>query len=336
MVWDSNGRRTWFGGVCLFLTTSVLAAQTFQDCPDCSRMVVLRGGTFTMGSPESEPERHKSEGPRSQVKVETFAIGETEVTRGQYAVFVKETRRQLPARGCYTFGINNDVVFSSDAGEKLSDPHASWLNPGFEQTDEHPVTCVSWQDAQDYVSWLARKTGRAYRLPSEAEWEYAARAGSTSMFPWGSDENDACRYANVGDRSLLRANTIVRGQVETALRTGQLVLRFAQCDDGSAYTTAVGQHQPNAFGLYDMIGNVWEYVEDCWQESLPDSGRAHEETSCGLRRVRGGSWDDSPAELRSARRSRVKPDLRRNDDGFRVARDLTAAEKAEALGKAAP
>jgi len=116
---------------------------------------------------------------RREVKVESFAIGQMEVTRGQYAIFVKETQRQPPAQGCYTFGINNDVIFTNDV-EKLMDPHASWLNPGFDQTDEHPVTCVSWQDAKDYVTWLARKTGRAYRLPSEAEWEYAARAGTSS------------------------------------------------------------------------------------------------------------------------------------------------------------
>jgi formylglycine-generating enzyme required for sulfatase activity len=256
------------------------------------------------------------------VKVERFAIGETEVTRGQYAIFVKETRRQPTGQGCFKYGFN-DVVYSSDV-EKAMDPQASWSNPGFEQTDEHPVTCVSWEDAKDYAAWLARKTGRAYRLPSEAEWEYATRAGTQSMFLWGSDENAACRYGNVGDASLLRANAIVRGQVEAGLRAGQLNLRFVNCDDGSPYTAAVGRRQPNAFGLYDTIGNVWEYIADCWQESLPESGLAYEETSCKSRRVRGGSWDDAPPELRSARRSRVKPNVPRNDAGFRVARDLGA------------
>jgi formylglycine-generating enzyme required for sulfatase activity len=187
---------------------------------------------------------------------------------------------------------------------------------------------VSWQDGKDYAAWLARKTGRPYRLPSEAEWEYAARAGSTSIFSWGSDENASCRYANAGDSSLMRANAIVRGQVDTALRAGDRSLRFVQCDDGGPYTTAVGRYQPNAFGLYDTIGNVWEYVEDCWRESLPENGDAHEQAVCDSRRVRGGSWDDAPPELRSARRSRVKPDLPRNDGGFRLARDLTAAELA--------
>lgn len=331
MSWSVNGRREWLLGVWLLFASSVPAAETFQDCPDCLRMIVIRGGTFTMGSPENERERLKFEGPQRQVKVDSFAIGETEVTRGQYAIFVKETRRQPPAQGCFKFGFNN-TVFSSEVSEKDMDPKASWRNPGFEQTDEHPVTCVSWQDAKDYAAWLAHKTSQAYRLPSEAEWEYATRAGSTSIFPWGSDENEACRYANVGGPSLLGANRIIRGQVDTALREGQLRLRFVQCDDGSPYTTAVRRHQPNPFGLYDTIGNVWEYIEDCWQESLPESGRAHEETSCKSRRARGGSWDDSPPELRSARRSRVKPDIPRNDGGFRLARDLTSAEIARSLG----
>lgn len=315
-------------GVWMLLAASASAAEPLQDCPDCSRMVVIRGGTFTIGSPENEPERKRSEGPRREVEIASFAIGATEVTRRQYAIFVQETRRA--AHGCFTFGFNHPatLVFSDQLTAEQIDPRASWRDPGFAQTDDHPVTCVSWQDAKDYAAWLARKTGQAYRLPSEAEWEYAARAGSTSPYFWGSDEDAACGYANVGDPSLVRANPILREQVEMALRTGQTNLRFVHCDDGSPYTTAVGRYRPNAFGLYDTIGNVWEYVEDCRQESLPESGRAHVTPPCEFRRVRGGSWDDSPPELRSARRSRVKPDVARNDGGFRLARDLTAAELA--------
>jgi formylglycine-generating enzyme required for sulfatase activity len=293
-------------------------------------MVVIHSGKFTMGSPRNEPERFRFEGPRSRVKVASFAIGETEVTRGQYADFVEETRRQPPAQGCFTFG------FSNILDDKVVDPQASWRNPGFEQTDEHPATCVSWQDAKDYAAWLSSKTGRPYRLPSEAEWEYAARAGSTTIFSWGSDENQACRYANVGDPSLLRALPKLRETVESLLRAGDAAARIVQCEDGSPFTSAVGRHQPNPFGLYDMIGNVWEYVEDCWSESLPESGLAHVETPCEFHRARGGSWDDSPRELRSARRSRVKPDVRRNDGGFRLARDLTTADLSTGGIRAAP
>ena len=331
MSWRFNAHRQWFFGAWILLAAAVPAAETFRDCADCSRMVVIPGGTFTMGSPADEPERKKFEGPRSNVQIAPFAMAQTEVTRGQYAIFVEETGRQPPANGCFTFGINTNIVYSTDVTDQDMDRQASWRNPGFKQTDEHPVTCVSWQDAKDYVEWLARRTGKPYRLPSEAEWEYAARGNSTSIFFWGGDENQACRYANVGDSSLLRVNAIIRGQVETALRTGELNLRFAHCNDGSPYTKPVGSYQPNKFGLYDMIGNVWEYVEDCWQESLPENGSAHEVTPCEYRRARGGSWDDSPPELRSARRSRVKPNVPRNDGGFRIARDLTAAEIAHAV-----
>ncbi len=182
--WDFKGRSGWLLGAGMLFASSVMAAGTLQDCRDCSRMVLIRGGSFTMGSPENEPERLKSEGPPRAVTVSAFAIGETEVTRGQYAVFVKETRRQPPAHGCFTRGY-------SIVEDNAMDPQASWRNPGFQQTDRHPVTCVSWQDAKDYTLWLSHKTGRSYRLPSEAEWEYAARAGTTSIFFWGSDESFA-------------------------------------------------------------------------------------------------------------------------------------------------
>ena len=317
--------RRWLGVFGLVLTGGATAAQTFRDCSDCSRMVVIPGGTFTMGSPETEPERKKFEGPRSNVKVTSFAIGATEVTRGEYAVFVRETGRPAPPNGCFEFGFV-EVLYSTDVIDQMMNRSASWRDPGFQQTDQHPVTCVSWQDTKDYVEWLARKIGKPYRLPSEAEWEYAARAGTTSPYPWGNDEEAACRYANVGDASVQRTNRIIRDQVEKGVARGELVLRMVHCDDGSPYTAPVGKYQPNAFGLYDMIGNVWEYVEDCWQEALPENGLPHEEASCASRRVRGGSWDDSPSELRSARRSRVKPDIPRNDGGFRVARDLTPGE----------
>ena len=332
MSWRINAHRQWLFGAWILLSATAPAAETFRDCAGCSRMVAVRGGTFTMGSPADEPERKKFEGPRSDVQIAPFAIGETEVTRGQYATFVKETRRQPPANGCFTFAINNTIVYSTDVTDQSMDPHASWRNPGFKQTDKHPVTCISWHDAADYAEWLAHKTGKPYRLPSEAEWEYAARAGSTSTYFWGQDEEQVCPYANVGDPSLLRVNPIIRGQVETALSQGNLALRFVHCTDGTPYTSPVGSYKPNKLGLYDMIGNVWEYVADCWQEALPENGIAHEATPCDYRRVRGGSWDDSPPELRSARRSRVKPDVPRNDGGFRLARDLDAAEIARAMG----
>ncbi|HUQ10983.1 MAG TPA: SUMF1/EgtB/PvdO family nonheme iron enzyme [Steroidobacteraceae bacterium] len=324
-------RLTWLLGACL-LSAVAAAAGRFEDCRACPRMVVIPGGTFTMGSPESEPERKKFEGPRSGVRIAAFAIGETEVTRGQYAVFARDTGRPDPAGGCFNFGFNA-VFDSSDVDPDVMDARTSWHAHSFAQTDEHPVTCVSWQDARDYAAWLARRTGKAYRLPSESEWEYAARGGSKSIFIWGTDETGACRHANVADATLRRENANVKKQTEDAQRAGYSAVRFVECEDGVTYTAAVRGRQPNAFGLYDVIGNVWEYVADCWQEALPENGAAHDATDCVYRRVRGGSWNDAPAELRSARRSRVKPDVPRNDAGFRVARDFTVGEVNARAGK---
>jgi formylglycine-generating enzyme required for sulfatase activity len=193
---------------------------TFVDCSTCPRMVIIPGGSFTMGSPPTEPERRRFEGPRAGVTVATFAIGETEVTRAQYEVFVKDTKRT--DTGCFTYG------FSSFRDPNAIDPNASWRNPGFEQTAEHPAVCVSWRDATDYAAWLARKTGRPYRLPSEAEWEYAARAGTTTVFFWGNDEERGCAYANGGDATLLRVLPQLHEEIAftSARRRGRTLRRM--------------------------------------------------------------------------------------------------------------
>jgi formylglycine-generating enzyme len=313
MAWRFDGRPAWLLGAWILFAQGALASETFSDCADCPRMVKVPGGTFTMGSPASEPERRRFEGPQSDVKVASFAIGETEITFRQYEAFVKATKRSTRG-GCFTYG------FSSFTDPTVLDPDASYRNPAFEQTADHPAVCVSWEDAKDYAAWLTRKTGHTYRLPSEAEWEYAVRAGTTSTFFWGNDEDRGCAHMNGGDLSLLRALPVLREYIAKDLSNGDAGARFVKCDDGSAFTSVVRRYQPNAFGLYDMIGNVWEWVEDCWYEALPTSGAAHVEESCEFRRTRGGSWDDYPEELRSARRSRAKPNARRNDSGFRLVR----------------
>jgi formylglycine-generating enzyme required for sulfatase activity len=301
----------WFLGAWILLASSASANEAFKDCPDCPSMVRIAAGSFVMGSPDDEPERKKTEGPQVEVRVASFAIGVTEITRKQYAAFVKDTRRD--SGGCHTFG------FISFTDESLIDPKASWRNPGFRQTDNDPVVCVSWQDAKDYAAWLSRKTGKPYRLPSEAEWEYAARAGATSRYPWGDDEKRECEFLNGNDAALLAGLPALVPQIAKELKDGDSGARAVQCNDGAAFTAPVRRYPPNAFGLYDMLGNAWEYVEDCWYEALPTSGAAHVEDSCESHRSRGGSWDDYPKDLRLARRSRVKPELRRNDAGFRIA-----------------
>lgn len=216
-------------------------------------MIVIPGGSFLMGSPESEPGRRKNESPQRSLSIATFALSETEITRGQYAAFVAATNRNVPG-GCYTHG---------DASDDISDldPQASWSNPGFESTAEHPVVCVSWHDARDYAAWLSRKTGETYRLPSEAEWEYAARAGTTTAFFWGDSADRECAHMNGGDLSLVRAFPSWSKSIAVALKAGDPRARLVDCEDGSPFTSAVGRYQPNPFGLRDIIGmpgNGWK------------------------------------------------------------------------------
>ena len=167
-----------------------------------------------------------------------------------------------------------------------------------------PVVCVSWQDARAYVEWLSRQTDKTYRLLSEAEWEYVARAGSTTARYWG--EAGQCRYANGAD-----SRTNFKGRIS--------------CDDGYARTAPVGSYQANRFGLFDVLGNVWEWTQDCWNASYggaPRDGRAWERGECSRRVLRGGSRDNSPRFLRSAYRlTRHTADHRLPFNGFRIARN---------------
>ena len=149
--------KSWLMGACLFVAAVAARSEILQDCPRCPRLVLIPGGSFTMGSPPGEPERKQLEGPREGVRVDAFAIGEAEVTRGEYAVFVRETHRPDPPQGCFNFGFN-DVFDSSDVTREVMDPRTSWHAHSFAQTDAHPVTCVSWRDASDYAAWLAHET----------------------------------------------------------------------------------------------------------------------------------------------------------------------------------
>lgn len=263
----------------------------FRDCPECPEMVVIPAGSFVMGSPETETGRDKDETPQHNVAIGySFAVGRYEVTRAQYAQFLREAGH-APAPG-------NCWYWDGDEGKaKNDDPSRSWTNPGFPQEDSHPAVCVSWEDAKAYVAWLSRKTGKNYRLLTEAEWEYSARAGSSAARPWGEDRNQACIYANVGD--LARTRIVPPGK-------GRRWAQFHDCDDRYGYTAPVGSYTVNRFGLYDMIGNVWEWTEDCWNESYagaPADGSAWRTGDCARRVARGGSWYVDPRYARSANRA---------------------------------
>lgn len=276
-------------------------------------MVVVPSGSFLMGSAESEPGRDPDESPQHLVTIRhQFAVGRYEVTRRQFAAFVGETGYQSTGGNCFYWNSDEGKVTNDDAAK-------SWRNPGFAQNDGHPVVCVSWLDAKAYVSWLGRKTGRSYRLLTEAEWEYAARAGSGAARPWGNDPDSACAHANVGDRSFRRIVPPGRG-----MEWKQGV--HHECDDGAGYTANVGSYRPNAFGLYDMIGNAWEWVEDCYNESYagaPADGSAWVTDGCARRVGRGASWSDVPRNARSARRNGVASGTRDYILGFRVSRTLS-------------
>jgi formylglycine-generating enzyme required for sulfatase activity len=196
-----------------------------------------------------------------------------------------------------------------------------WMNPGFAQAqaDDEPVVCVSWDDAKAYADWLSKTTGHRYRLPSETEWEYAARGGTTSPRYWGNRDSHedtalslACDHANVYDTS---AVTMLAFPVPNA-----------RCSDGATFTSAVARYKPNAFDLYDAIGNAREWTQDCYTASYagrPQDGRAWVWAGgCELRAVRGGSWATRPSLSRSAARDAEPQGARQSDLGFRVAREL--------------
>ena len=268
-------------------------------------MVVIPKGAFTMGSPANEPDRNSDEGPQRRVSIARFALGRTEVTRGEFRQFVEATGHQ--GKRCYAYKGGTDFGWVDDA---------DWAAPGFDQTDAHPAVCVSWQDAKAYLKWLnSQVEGAPYRLPSEAEWEYAARAGTTSAYQWGQDKNGGCAMANGLDQ------TAKQRFPDWAVST---------CDDGHLFTAPASSYDANRFNLNDMIGNVWEWTEDCWHgdyTNAPTDGSAWMEGNgrdCSGAVVRGGSWYDDPDWLRSAIRVRLYRGFRDLNAGFRVSRTLPA------------
>jgi len=270
----------------------------FRDCPACPEMVVIPGGSFTMGSPASEKvwatqhgasaESVSDEAPQHPVSLRAFAIGKYDVTRAEYEMFARETSYPL-GDGC-----------GKDTFKWNKQTGLNWQNPGFTQGDRDPVVCVSWNDARAYISWLNTKISGStsgdgpYHLPTEAEWEYAARAGTTTRFWWGDDDGSAADHA-----------------------------WFKNNSEGHSHP--VGSKPANAFGLYDVVGNVWQWTEDCYADDYakaPTDGSAAESPNGCMRVDRGGSWLFPARLLRSATRERNPADFRAVIMGFRVARTL--------------
>lgn len=276
----------------------------FRDCRDCPVMTIIPPGEFSMGFDGGEAERY--EGPVRRIRIgKSFALGKFEVTNGEYRAFVTATGH-ISGKGC----------FALRDGTYKQLPGTDWSDPGYRRAirDDEPVACVDWNDAKAYVAWLAKKTGRPYRLASEAEWEYAARANrDTGRFLWGEHTETACREANVLDASGARA-------------LGDSRIAAAPCDDGYAGVAPVGSRAPNPFGLYDMIGNVWEWVEDCYAmphpADAPTDGSPQLKDGCDRRGSKGGSWITTITRQTPTFRGRDPAELTSQIFGFRVARDL--------------
>jgi formylglycine-generating enzyme required for sulfatase activity len=200
--------------------------------------------------------------------------------------------------------------FDAATGEFKQDPHFNWQSPGFVQSDDQPVVNVSWNDAVAFCQWLSRKEKIAYRLPTEAEWEYACRAGSTTLYSYGDDPEGLVAAGNVSDataREKFSAWSGISGR------------------DGHVFTAPVGSFQPNAFGLFDMHGNVWEWCRDWFNEGYYSKSLEKDPTgppTGSVRVFRGGSWYDAASLCRSAFRYWDVPTYRDYFLGFRVAVDL--------------
>jgi formylglycine-generating enzyme required for sulfatase activity len=285
-----------------------VAERTFrdrlQDGTEGPDLVALPTGSFTMGSPANEPGRGSDEGPQRTVTIgRQIAVMKHEVTLAEFRRFVDATGRTI--EGNCIADLDGDGQFAQTA-------EANWLSPGFSQGGAQPVVCVSWDDAKAYAAWLSQQTGESYWLLSEAEWEYAARAGTTSAYSFGGDANAGCGYMNGADATAK--------QKYTSWTT-------LSCNDGYLNTVPVASYAANRFGLHDMHGNVWEWVEDCYEDSYAagqaSDGTAFSKNSCSSRVARGGSWVSIlPAGLRSANRAVSAPARRENTLGFRLSRTL--------------
>lgn len=288
--------------ILMALAAPALAANEKPFEPD---MVAIKAGQFTMGS-----NKWASTTPEHTVSVKAFKMGKYEVTVKEFSQFMNATDYKAP-RQCIQMAGN--PWMASMAG--------SWNANTLSHSRFEPVTCIGPKDAEAYIAWMSKETGKKYRLPTEAEWEYAHRAGSTAKYPFGNNEELACQYGNIGDRSAEAAIKRDYDGLESKTHVG-----VAPCDDKADYASIVGMYKPNAFGLYDTLGNVSEFVQDCSQlgyNGAPADGSARTEPACKSRVNRGGNWHWEG--WAAYRRGGMPEDFIGTLEGFRVALDMDGA-----------
>ena len=293
-------------------TTNLVPGTVFRDCPTCPQMMVVPAGTFIMGSPESEKGRLRTVYDEEGTAVTWTVLDEVEleVEEGQRLVIPEGPQRYVTMERPFAVGVYEVTFDEWDACARAGG--CGGLIPENEGwgRGRRPVINVNWAEAHAYVAWLSDETGEAYRLLTEAEWEYVARAGTETARYWEESPSGQCRYANGADATALESNP---------------GWRTVPCSDGYVGTAPVGSYEANAFGLYDVLGNVWEWTQDCWNErysGAPVDGTAWETGDCSTRVQRGGGWANEPEGLRSANRSRVPVGDRYDTAGFRVARSV--------------
>ncbi len=271
-------------------------------------MVSIPAGEFLMGSEFADNEK-----PVHKVSVKSFRISKYEVTIKQFKQFAAATQ-YITGNSCWKFVNENGGRFKN--GYEPAPGH--WLSSDNAPSDFHPVMCVSWDDANAYLAWLSQQTGRKFRLPTEAEWEYAARAGTNTRYFFGEDDKKLCEYANTFDKSGMRAFA----------RDKSYQAKVKSCDDYAEYTSVVGLYKPNAFGLYDVTGNVSEWVQDCDHnnyQGAPSDGSAWLAETCHMRVRRGNTYGPHNESQVSMRGHGGQTNRSALGEGFRIVEEIDPA-----------
>jgi formylglycine-generating enzyme required for sulfatase activity len=293
------------------------------------RLVLVPAGNFMMGAEEEMADIQRAfpymnpvvlprERPRHRVRItKPFYMGAYEVTLGQFLSFVKDSNYRVDAED------GRPMTGYGPKGERITSTTFRPWAPGWPIGEDHPAGYVSWNDATAFCRWLSKKEGRKYRLPTEAEWEYACRAGTNTRYSSGNDPEDLVRYANTADadRAALFPDARASTYDGEGRKNGTVPFPFLKGHDGFGWTAPVGKFRPNTFGLYDMHGNSWEWCSDWLGEDYYKTSPADdpEGPRTGTIRVsRGGGFDNTPDMLRSARRDGGTPESHDCHDGFRV------------------